>query len=117
VGEAAGVAAALCIRGNCEPRELSVATLQRTLLEQGGVLYPYRDVGCRHPAFERIQRVALLGGVDELEPMTFDANREFDRARAERIALALEQATGERATTILARFRAGMRASEFIAPP
>lgn len=117
VGQAAGVAAALCVRGDCEPREISVETLQRTLLEQACVLYPYRDIGCRHPAFERIQRVALLGGIDELEPMTFEVDRGFDRARAERLALALARLSGDDASSFLARYREGMRASEFVATP
>jgi hypothetical protein len=42
-GQAAGVAAALCVREGVEPRRLDVVSLQRSLLELGSpVTYPHR---------------------------------------------------------------------------
>ena len=38
-GQAAGTAAALCIKENVSPRELNVAKLQETLVSQGAILY------------------------------------------------------------------------------
>ena len=38
IGQAAGVAAALCAGGGATPRDLDVRQLQRTLIEQGAEL-------------------------------------------------------------------------------
>ncbi len=37
-GQAAGTAAALAVRGNVEPREIDIPTLQNTLREQNQVI-------------------------------------------------------------------------------
>ena len=38
MGQAAGVAAALCVKKKCRPRSLDVTLLKKELLEQGAVL-------------------------------------------------------------------------------
>ena len=44
IGQAAGSLAALAVQSNTTPEHISVRTLQRLLLEQGGYLLPYLDV-------------------------------------------------------------------------
>ncbi len=116
VGQAAGAAAALCARKNLTPRELAVGELQNVLLEAKAVLFGYHDLGCHHPLFPFVQRLALVGAIDEHEPMTFEKDYPCDRARAERFAAGL--VTGgviASESAILGLYRPGMSATEFLA--
>jgi len=62
LGQAAGMAAALCIEQHCDPRELSVRTLQQALLHDRyapAAIVPLFDVLPEHPQWVAIQ-MALL---------------------------------------------------------
>jgi|WetSurMetagenome_2_1015567.scaffolds.fasta_scaffold00782_7 hypothetical protein len=61
IGQAAGCAAALCIRHGIEPRLINVRELQQSLLNAGCWLVPYIDVTPADPSFQQVQRVALCG--------------------------------------------------------
>ncbi|MFO8236877.1 MAG: FAD-dependent oxidoreductase, partial [Prochlorococcaceae cyanobacterium] len=62
IGQAAGLAAALCLRRGCAPAELPVRHLQRALISDGlapaGPL-PLWDTPWHHPAWRRRQQAAL----------------------------------------------------------
>lgn len=61
IGQAAGAAAALCLRNAIQPRQLNIRELQQTLLEAGCWLMPFLDVIPDDWYFDAIQRVALCG--------------------------------------------------------
>lgn len=61
IGQAAGSLAALAVQSNTTPEHISVRTLQRLLLEQGGYLLPYLDVPKTHPHFSAYQRIGSTG--------------------------------------------------------
>jgi hypothetical protein len=63
VGQAAGLAAALCVRQGVEPRDLGVQALQLALVAEGSMLVPFRDVGCDEPEFARLQRGYATGSI------------------------------------------------------
>lgn len=63
VGQAAGMAAALCVRRGIEPRALPIRDLQLALVEAGSMLVPFRDVSCDDAEFARIQRGYALGEI------------------------------------------------------
>ncbi|PIW69399.1 MAG: FAD-dependent oxidoreductase, partial [Ignavibacteriales bacterium CG12_big_fil_rev_8_21_14_0_65_30_8] len=68
IGQAAGAAAAISVKNNIEPGNISVDELQSELLKAGCQIYPYKDIYNSHPAFEAIQRLALKGLIiDELD--------------------------------------------------
>lgn len=71
LGQAAGTAAALCVRHNVQPREVSVGQLQELLLEQHCSLFYYKDLPSTHPHFRGIQRLSLSSVVEGYDDFTF----------------------------------------------
>jgi hypothetical protein len=71
IGQAAGMAAALCAQARCEPRELHPTRLQEALVREGSMLMPFRDVGCDDPRFEAEQLAYARGthAFDEATPL------------------------------------------------
>ncbi|MEB3243112.1 MAG: FAD-dependent oxidoreductase [Cyanobacteriota bacterium] len=70
LGQAAGMAAALCVRGGVAPAELSVRQLQEALLEDGRAPagpFPLWDTPWHHPEWKARQR-ALLDAPERLLP-------------------------------------------------
>jgi len=63
VGQAAGAAAALSVRHQCQPRQLPVRVLQETLLRQGCYLLPFTDCPPEHPFFCAAQKVGVTGAM------------------------------------------------------
>ncbi|HEY3836489.1 MAG TPA: FAD-dependent oxidoreductase, partial [Bryobacteraceae bacterium] len=61
MGQAAGNAAALCVKQHVQPRAVNVAQLQQMLLDQGQSLYFFKDVLPSNPHFKAIQKVAMAG--------------------------------------------------------
>ena len=61
IGEAAGYLAALAVKGECEPKEVSVRAVQREILARRGYLLPFRDVDSKSEEFLPLQRVAAAG--------------------------------------------------------
>ncbi len=61
VGQAAGAAAALCVRHRCQPRQLSIRELQHTLVGQRCYLLPFTDCPPVHTHFAAVQRIGATG--------------------------------------------------------
>jgi hypothetical protein len=61
IGQAAGVIAALSVKENLPPAEVSIRKVQSLLLENGGYLLPYIDVPNNHPRFKVYQRIGATG--------------------------------------------------------
>ncbi|MEL6593156.1 MAG: FAD-dependent oxidoreductase, partial [Bacteroidota bacterium] len=61
IGQAAGEAAAQCVRLKRSPKELTPMDVQQGLLKAGCWLLPYIDVPPSDPDFESIQKVGLKG--------------------------------------------------------
>jgi hypothetical protein len=64
LGEAAGEAAAIAIEQSVPPRRVSVAELQRRLLDHGAVLIYFSDAKPGDAHFAALQRLALRGVLD-----------------------------------------------------
>jgi len=61
IGQAAGVAAALCIRYGIEPRSINIREVQQILLDANCWLMPVTDMKGYDPAFQSVQRMSLCG--------------------------------------------------------
>ncbi|MDA8658294.1 FAD-dependent oxidoreductase [Flavobacteriaceae bacterium] len=61
LGQAAGITAALAHQNQIPPRAVSVRSVQRALLSQGGYLFPYLDVPKEHPHFKAYQKIGASG--------------------------------------------------------
>ncbi len=61
LGQAAGVLAALAVKENKSPKDVSVRKVQNQLLTQGTYLLPYLDVPKDHPHFKAYQRIGVTG--------------------------------------------------------
>ena len=61
IGQAAGMAASLCIGLKQQPREIPVSSLQQLLLEADCWLLPFIDVNPEDEHFEAVQRAAVGG--------------------------------------------------------
>ena len=64
LGQAAGLAASLCVGDGIEPRAVCVSRLQDELLERGGMLVPARDVPPSHSRFAELHRAVVRGTVN-----------------------------------------------------
>lgn len=61
LGQAAGAAAALCIKYSIQPREINIRELQQTLLNADLWLMPFLDTRPEDWYFEAAQRIGLCG--------------------------------------------------------
>ena len=61
IGQAAGAAAALCIKKECQPRQLNVRHLQTILLNAGVWLMPFKDITADDWVFQSMQKMACCG--------------------------------------------------------
>jgi hypothetical protein len=61
MGQAAGNAAALCVKQKIAPRAVPVPKLQEMLLEQNQTLYYYTDLIPSTPHFRAIQKISMAG--------------------------------------------------------
>jgi hypothetical protein len=61
IGQAAGVLAALAIRGKCDIEDVSVRMVQQEILASGGYLMPYLDVQKDNILFLVYQRIGATG--------------------------------------------------------
>jgi len=85
LGQAAGNAAALCVKHNLQPRQVSVRKLQELLLEQGCALFYYKDLPPTHPHFTPIQRLSLLGVVEGYDDFTFRPDQHATKADVSKV--------------------------------
>jgi hypothetical protein len=82
IGQAAGMAAALCLDRNLDPRELDAAELQDELIEAGVAVYPFSDLYNAHPAFGAVQRLAMTGLFPADQPMEFKPDEPISKEDA-----------------------------------
>lgn len=61
MGQAAGRAAAMCVKQKIQPRQVNVRDLQRTLLRERQTLFLYTDLPPAAGHFEAIQEIGLAG--------------------------------------------------------
>lgn len=61
VGQASGIAAAICSQSEKSVYDLNIREVQMAVLNQGGYLMPYFDVPPEHPHFISIQKVGATG--------------------------------------------------------
>lgn len=87
IGQAAGALAALAVKEDCEPSEVSVREVQEVILDDGGYLLPYLDLPSTDPRFKAMQRIAATGilrgrgaNVGWSNQSWFDADRSVSEA-------------------------------------
>lgn len=76
IGQAAGMAAALCVEKGCQPRDLSVRLLQEALLEEPmapAAIIPFFNLTSEHPDWRNLQRYYL----ERPEAYPADGNGDF----------------------------------------
>jgi len=61
IGQAVGALAALSIKKERRPADISVMDVQDVLLEAGCQLFPYKDLWNTNPRFTKIQELAIAG--------------------------------------------------------
>ncbi len=61
LGQAAGTVAAIAVKDQLLPRNVSVRKVQHLLLKNGAYLLPYLDVAKNHPHFKAYQRIGSTG--------------------------------------------------------
>jgi hypothetical protein len=79
MGQAAGNAAALCVKQRIQPRHVSVPQLQAMLLDQNQSIYYYQDVIPSTPFFQAIQRLSLAGAIHGYNDFTFRPEKDASR--------------------------------------
>lgn len=80
LGQAAGTAAALAIRGGHPVRQVPVESIQAELIRQKARLMFYWDVALDHPAFAAIQRLSVQGVVQGYPDRLFRPGESLSRA-------------------------------------
>jgi hypothetical protein len=83
IGQAAGAAAALSVKKNMAPKEINYTDVQDVLLGAGCQLFPYKDLPNTHPAFEPVQRLALMGTFIDAQNHEFEPDRGLTVEEAE----------------------------------
>ena len=84
MGQAAGNAAALCVKQKIQPRAVPVAKLQAMLLDQNQTLYYYTDVIPSTPHYRAIERISMEGiatGYDDFSFKPAQAASHADAAK------------------------------------
>jgi len=81
LGEAAGVAAALCISLNLAARSVPIDALQKHLVLHGAMLIYYRDVSRDDPAYLALQLLGVRGAIPEWEARLDEPFTEEDLKR------------------------------------
>lgn len=61
IGQAAGSLAAISVKKNMEPKQISVREVQSALLDANAYIMPYIDVTLQHPYFKSIQKIGATG--------------------------------------------------------
>ena len=80
MGQAAGNAAALCVKGNLQPRHVDVRALQGMMLDQGCALFYYKDLLPAHPHFKPIQHLSQAGVVHGYDDFSFRPDQNATQA-------------------------------------
>ena len=61
IGQVAGVLAAISVKENINIEDISVRTVQKTLLDNNGYIMPFLDVSHEHKLFKAFQRIGATG--------------------------------------------------------
>lgn len=61
IGEAAGILAALAVKKDVTPQDISIRDVQNEILAQGGYIMPYLDLSVADPKFKSIQKIGVTG--------------------------------------------------------
>lgn len=61
LGEAAGYSAAYCVKNNCSVRDVSVSSIQKDIIDNGGTLIYFKDLTPEDKDFRQVQMLALKG--------------------------------------------------------
>lgn len=80
VGQAAGLAAALSVEQNIQPRYLDIKLLQDKLIESKSLLFYFKDVPTDHYAFDTLSRYALSSYLSGYSDYTFRPNSNLKRS-------------------------------------
>src|SRR5690625_2208546 len=87
LGQAAGVAAALAVDNSIEVSEVSVSKVQDELLQQGSMVYFYKDVPGNTEEFEAVQKLSLLGALDGDENYYFRPEQPITKSEFARLLI------------------------------
>lgn len=85
LGQAAGVAAAIAVESDLEVDEVPISEIQRKLLQQGSLLFFYKDLNSNDENFEAVQKLSLLGAVDGDENYFFRPEQPITKAEFARM--------------------------------
>jgi len=114
-GQAVGVIAAFAVRDKIQPREVSVAEVQKHLIrEERVLLYPFNDLQHTHPHFVGIQTVAMKHLLPEDQPMILAPDGAIPGDEAQAIAQRAQDRLGVQAKDVIAHHRAGQTRGEFM---
>ena len=80
MGQAAGNAAALCVKQNVQPRDIHVAEVQELMIEQGCALFYYKDLNSANPHFKAIQHLSQAGVVHGYDDFNFRPDQNATKA-------------------------------------
>ncbi len=99
IGQAVGALAALSVLHSTEPELLPVSLVQKTLLDAGCQLFPYKDIWNSDPLFRASQELALKGVFIDEEDFAFHPDKnvttEEKRIWAEKLGFLPETIQGE----------------------
>jgi hypothetical protein len=82
MGQAAGNAAALCVKQKIQPRAVPVPKLQTMLLDQNQTLFYYTDVIPSTPHYRAIERISMAGVVNGYDDFSFKPAQQATHADA-----------------------------------
>jgi hypothetical protein len=114
-GQAIGVIAALAAQKKIQPREVSVAKVQKHLIrEERVLLYPFNDLQHTHAHFVGIQTVAMKHLLPEDQPMVFGADETIPASEVDELAKRAHDLLAVPAKDVLAHHRPGQTRGEFM---
>ena len=95
IGQAVGALAALSIKKERRPADVSVMDVQDVLLEAGCQLFPYKDLWNTNPRFTKIQELAIAGFFVVKEDFSFSGEEPVTAQEIEAYLEAFEMDSDE----------------------
>lgn len=87
LGQAAGVAAALAVDHKVNVSEVPVSKIQDDLLQQGSMLFFYKDVPADAREFDAVQKLSLMGAIDSDENYYFRPDQPITKAEFAKLVI------------------------------
>ncbi|MDX1640059.1 MAG: FAD-dependent oxidoreductase [Balneolaceae bacterium] len=87
LGQASGVAAALAVDSNIDVSEVPVPEIQEQLLQQGSMLFFYKDVSGDAEEFDAVQKMSLQGAIDGDENYYFRPDQPITKAEFAKLVI------------------------------